>query len=175
MIKAQFLKGMHGKMGTNAYQLTKYRVVKVSRIENLNLWQSYVAKKLSLEQRAEKEGKDSSKYEHKYYWHGTWKPVYENLYQQGFNRVRTCGQTHALPINHFAPVCRYIAILERSHQARPCLSVLCRKKCMLLRLGHLLRSRYRLLDWLRPGARWGDLFDVGVPRAGGRVHQRAQV
>jgi len=85
-INKAFLKGMHGKMPSNSPQLTKYKVTKVRRIENMTLWQSYAAKKLSLERRAKKEGLDSSKYEHKYYWHGTWKPVYEKLYQQGFNR-----------------------------------------------------------------------------------------
>ena len=131
MIKAHFLKGMYGKMCTNAPQLTKYRVVKVRRIENLNLWQSYAAKKLSLERRAEKEGKDSSKYEHKYYWHGTWKPVYENLYQQGFNRVR-------------AGTSRFLSNRSVLISLIPYLPVLRRKKCVLLRLGYLFCSRYRL-------------------------------
>ena len=40
----------------------------------------------SLKRRAKKEGKDSSQYERKYYFHGTNPTVNELIYQQGFNR-----------------------------------------------------------------------------------------
>ena len=63
------------------------RIVSISRLENLALWQSYAAKKASMICRAATEGIDSSQYEKPMMYHGTSPDVIPKIAQQGFNRL----------------------------------------------------------------------------------------
>eukprot|EP00622_Pseudochattonella_farcimen_P001904 FR736719.1.p1 GENE.FR736719.1~~FR736719.1.p1 ORF type:complete len:292 (+),score=16.34 FR736719.1:3-878(+) len=86
-LSTQFQATIHGMRPDNTPQLNNVRILKIQRIENLQLWQSYAAKKASMLLRAKKEGIDPIEYERSYLWHGTNAGVVENIYQQGFNRI----------------------------------------------------------------------------------------
>ena len=81
-LSTQFQATIHGMRPDNTPQLNNVRILKIQRIENLQLWQSYAAKKASMLLRAKKEGIDPIEYERSYLWHGTNAGVVENIYQQ---------------------------------------------------------------------------------------------
>lgn len=73
---------------------SEVKISKVSRIENVGLWQSYAAKKSSMFMRGRNEGLDQSKlddYEKPMMYHGTNPDVVPKITQQGFNRM-FCGK-----------------------------------------------------------------------------------
>ena len=62
------------------------KILKLSRIENLDLYQLYAAKKQSIELRGKEEKRDVSNYEKKMLFHGANSAVIPLIYTQGFNR-----------------------------------------------------------------------------------------
>ena len=65
----------------------------MQRIENMSLWQSFAAKRQSLQMRAKAEGKRSANYEHVLLFHGTSSDVITKIMEQ----VRMHDDACALP------------------------------------------------------------------------------
>jgi hypothetical protein len=61
------------------------QVQRITRIQNIALWQSYAVKRITVMQRA-KHGQNPSRFERVYLFHGTDKVTAEKILQQGFNR-----------------------------------------------------------------------------------------
>merc|ERR1711959_438405 len=66
------------------------QVVKVERIENMSLWQSFAVKRQTVLQR-EKDVSASSLFERVWLFHGTTEDIVPKIVQQGFNRS-FCGR-----------------------------------------------------------------------------------
>merc|ERR1711959_9175 len=69
---------------------SKVQVVKVERIENMSLWQSFAVKRQTVLQR-EKDVSASSRFERAWLFHGTTEDIVPKIVQQGFNRS-FCGR-----------------------------------------------------------------------------------
>jgi poly [ADP-ribose] polymerase 10/14/15 len=65
------------------------KVVKVERVQNLSLWQSYAVKKQTIFSR--ESGSDKQRLERKWLFHGTTSDTVPKIQQQGFNRS-FCGK-----------------------------------------------------------------------------------
>jgi poly [ADP-ribose] polymerase 10/14/15 len=80
------------------------KVLKVERIQNLAMWQSYVVKRQTIcyretghissnvgDDKDEIQRKALKRFERRWLWHGSDKEVMEKIFQQGFNRS-FCGK-----------------------------------------------------------------------------------
>ena len=102
MVVDRFLKGDDNVPGAAQYaKIANYypsiKVVKVERIENVSMWQSYAVKRQSILQREEKassgRGGDAgaARFERIWLFHGTSADTVPKIIQQGFNRA-FCGK-----------------------------------------------------------------------------------
>ena len=106
LLAKQFQATIHGMRPDLRPQVNDVRILKIQRVENLGLWQSYAAKKASMLQRAKIEGIDASRYERFYFWHGTNAEVVECIYQQVCRDNRRVGTSKFLAfIHHPCHIC----------------------------------------------------------------------
>ena len=79
----------------------KVRILKVERVQNLAMYQSYVVKRQTIcyretggkigKAKDDIQGKALARFERRWLWHGTNKDIMDKILQQGFNRS-FCGQ-----------------------------------------------------------------------------------